>query len=155
MYLYLYLYIYYIYIYIYLYVHDMIVASRNPMILILKNNPWFNLYWLKTNCYILYWITSYDHNPQIPSLSPNMSPRKSFKVIKFPNTTSKKNHQDKEPQMAPESESDAILSQAGGWAPVTCSKRGFLEILIPDPTWRQLIFWLFLYVLVMKSNLWV
>ena len=36
----------------------------------------------------------------------------SFKLSKLPNTKSKKNHQDKEPQMAPESESDAILSQA-------------------------------------------
>ena len=43
-----------------------------------------------------------------------MSPRKSFEISKFPNTKSKQKtiHQDKEPQMAPESESDAILSQA-------------------------------------------
>ena len=36
----------------------------------------------------------------------------SFKLSKLRTQNQKNNHQDKEPQMAPESESDAILSQA-------------------------------------------
>ena len=61
-----------------------------------------------------------------------MSPGKSFNISKFPNTKSKQKaiHQDKEPQMAPESESDAILSQAKTRLP------WLVETWLFDAFWR-------------------